>query len=223
MQSCSDTAHCRPTAAPAQVGRAQQVVQHQAYQGSAGQHARQGETEIDSVNFSAQFVMACSSLSCTSDTLCLQIFTLYSIKINIAVKESGGNNNPETNSILKKLIDEALAQNVPKSTIEKIVKNSKANLDESSEYIYEVLGPGRCGVLVECVAKNYKVLPVKLHPIMKKVGATQERGVLGMFEKKGVILTDAKTGLTEDDAESIAIEVGAEEVTMVESGDKEGS
>ena len=149
----------------------------------------------------------------------MQIFSLYSIKINIAVKDSGGNNNPETNSTLKKLIDEALAQNVPKSTIEKIVKNSKANLDESSEYLYEVLGPGRCGVLVECVAKNYKVLPAKLHPIMKKVGATQERGVLSMFEKKGVILADAKRGLTEDDAESIAIEVGAEEVTMVESED----
>ena len=66
----------------------------------------------------------------------MQIFSLYSIKINIAVKDSGGNNNPETNSTLKKLIDEALAQNVPKSTIEKIVKNSKANLDESSEYLY---------------------------------------------------------------------------------------
>ena len=142
--------------------------------------------------------------------------SLYSAKINIAIKTSGGNTNPEVNRALKRLVDEALAQQVPKATVERILKNYKANAEESSEFLFEVRGPGRVGVLVECLAKKKAHLDVKLNPILRRCGSTQEQGVSNMFEKKGIIVTDMKKGQTFDDAESDAIEVGAEEVNLAD-------
>jgi len=150
------------------------------------------------------------------DQLVSKKITLYTAKINIAIKASGGNTNPEANKALKKLVDEALAQQVPKATVERVLKNYKVNADESSEFLVEVRGPGRIGVLVECLSKKRAHLDVRLNPIFRKCGSAQENGIINMFEKKGIIITDMKKGQTIDDAESDAIEVGAEEVTLVD-------
>jgi len=142
---------------------------------------------------------------------------LYTFKINLAIKDNGGNTNIETNSALKKIVNEALAQQVPKATVERQIKNYKSNTDAMSEFIVEVRGPGgRVGVLIQCLAAKRNTLDVKLNPILRKHGSSQEFGIANMFEKKGVIITDLKKGATFDDAESDAIEVGAEEVNLVD-------
>ena len=120
----------------------------------------------------------------------------------IAVKSSGGNLNPETNRGLKRILDEALAQHVPKATVDKMLKNYKSNAEESSEFLFEIRGPGRVGVLVECLAKSRGTILVKLNPVLRKCGAVQETGITNMFEKKGVIVTDMKKGAIFDDAET---------------------
>jgi len=132
------------------------------------------------------------------------------------VKDSGGNNNPELNSALKRIVDDAMAQHIPKATIEKILKTSKNNAEESSEFLFEVRGPGRVGVLVECLAKSKGVMNSKLNPILRKCASTQEMGITNMFDKKGVIVSEMKKGATFDDVETDAIEVGAEEVNLLE-------
>ena len=43
---------------------------------------------------------------------------------NLVLKETNNNVNLETNSTLKKLVEEAYAQNVPKATVDKILKRS---------------------------------------------------------------------------------------------------
>lgn len=144
-----------------------------------------------------------------------KLFTLYGHKIRTAIKESGGNSNPETNPNVKKLISEALAQQVPKATIDKIIKGSK-NAAELSEFLYEVRGPGRVGILVELLAKNKAMCDIMMSTIMRKHASSQDRGVINMFERKGVIIADMKAGTTFDDAESDGIEVGAEEVNLLE-------
>jgi len=142
---------------------------------------------------------------------------LYAYKIQLAIKENGGNSNPETNSALKKIVNEALAQHVTKATVERQLKNYKNNTEALSEFIYEVRGPGgRVGVLIQCLAANRGTLGAKLNPILRKHGSSQEIGVSKMFEKKGVIIAEIKKGATFDDAESDAIEFGAEEVNLVE-------
>jgi len=150
------------------------------------------------------------------DQLVAKKISLYSSKINIAIKTSGGNTNPEVNKALKRIVDEALAQQVPKATVERVLKSYKANAEESSEFLFEVRGPGRVGVLVECLAKKRSHLDVRLNPILRRCGSAQEHGIVNMFQKKGIIITDMKKGQTFDDAESDAIEVGAEEVNLVD-------
>ena len=71
-------------------------------------------------------------------------------------------------------------------------------------------------MLVECLAKNRSYLDSMLNPILRRCASAQERGIINMFEKKGIIITDMKKGQTFDDAESDAIEVGAEEVNLAD-------
>ena len=100
------------------------------------------------------------------------------------IKQSNNNANPETNSALKKLVDEALAQSVPKSSVDKMLKRTQINEELAQEWIWEIRGPGRVGVIVECLAKSKGLIPVKLNPIMRKHGSEEERGIINMFAKE---------------------------------------
>ena len=95
----------------------------------------------------------------------------------------------ETNGALKRLVDEALAQNVPRATLDKTLKR-KANDDElATEFIWEIRGPGRVGVIVECLAKSKGLIPCKINPIMRKHGSVEERGIINMFDKETLKLS----------------------------------
>ena len=58
------------------------------------------------------------------------------------LKETNNNVNLETNSTLKKLVEEAYAQNVPKATVEKILKRSIKHQEIATEFLLEIRGPG---------------------------------------------------------------------------------
>ena len=94
--------------------------------------------------------------------------------------------NLESNRPLRKIYEEALAQNVPKATLEKILKNSVNNTEVSSEHLWEVRGPGRAGLLVECLAKSRNAVPPIINPILKKNGSVEERGVINMFDRVNI-------------------------------------
>ena len=85
---------------------------------------------------------------------------------------------------MKKLVDEALAQSVPKASVDKMLKRSQINEELAQEWIWEIRGPGRVGVIVECLAKSKGLIPVKLNPIMRKHGSEEERGIINMFDKE---------------------------------------
>merc|ERR1711874_384737 len=51
-------------------------------------------------------------------------------------------------------------------------------------------------------------------------GASVEKGVANMFEKKGIVIVQAKEGEGLGEAEESAIEVGAEEVNEIEGGEE---
>jgi len=142
---------------------------------------------------------------------------LFRNRILLAIKTNGNNTNPDSNISLRKVLEEAKSQMVPKATIEKAVKDAKGEKGElDSEFLWEVRGPGRAAVLVEVLAKSRATIPSQLNPILRKCGSSQENGVGNMFDKKGVILTTLKTGSSLDDAETDGIELGAEEVVLVD-------
>jgi len=141
---------------------------------------------------------------------------LYANKIALVLKETKNNTNLETNSSLKKLVDEALAQNVPKASVDKMLKRSSLNEELATEHIVEVRGPGRVGIIVECLVKSRGLIPVKLNPILRKHASEEERGIINMFDKKGVIIATIAKDKTFDDVESDAIEAGAEDVNLID-------
>ena len=140
---------------------------------------------------------------------------LFRTRILSAVKTNGNNTNTDSNIALRKVLEEAKSQMVPKATIDKALKDAKGDKSElDSEFLWEVRGPGRAAVLVEVLCKNRKMIESNLNPTLRKCGSSYEQGVANMFEKKGVILTSLKTGASLDDAETDGIEVGAEEVVL---------
>ena len=100
------------------------------------------------------------------------------------LKASNNNTNLETNTALRRLVDEALAQNIPKATLDKVLKRSKNDEELATEFIFEIRGPGRTAVVVECLAKSKGLLPVKINPILRKHGSVEEKGVVNMFDKE---------------------------------------
>ena len=96
--------------------------------------------------------------------------------------------NLETNSSLKRLVEEAFAQNVPRATVEKMLKRPAKLSEISSELLWEIRGPGRVAVLVECLAPNRGAVQCKINPILRKCASTEERGISSMFDKERIKL-----------------------------------
>jgi len=143
---------------------------------------------------------------------------LYRNKFNHAVQLGNGEKDPERNKGLKKVIKDAIASDVPKATIDRWLKGSPGKPE--NEIPVEVLGPGGCGIIVECLAPTMKLTGIFLGPVLKKKGGIFSNGILGMFDKKGILIAHAKEGCTLDDAEEDAIEAGAEEVNEIEGDEK---
>ena len=106
------------------------------------------------------------------------------------MKQTNNNLNLDTNRPLRKIYEEALAQNVPRATVEKILKNSANNAEISSEHIWEIRGPGRAVLLVECLAKSRNAVPPIINPILRKNASVEERGIINMFDR--VTLSQAR-------------------------------
>ena len=82
-----------------------------------------------------------------------------------------------------RVIKEAQAQGIMKTTIENAIKNSNQATD--IEVVYEVRGPGRVALMVELMGKNKGQIETALHSVLKKNGGMRENGIANMFEKKG--------------------------------------
>ena len=54
---------------------------------------------------------------------------------------------------------------VPKATLDKAIKGAKNAGELNSEFIYEVRGPGRVAILVECLVKKRTYMPVGMESL----------------------------------------------------------
>jgi len=133
----------------------------------------------------------------------------YAMEISIAIKDHGSENDPERNKALAKVIKEAQAQGLMKTTIENAIKNSKQATD--IEAVHEVRGPGRVALMVELMGRNKGQIETTLYSILKKNGGMKEHGIANMFDKKGVIVINNEK-ISLEELENDAIEFGAEDV-----------
>jgi len=146
--------------------------------------------------------------------------TMFTSRITIAIKEQGMDNNPETNSKLRKVLADARASNVPKATLENALKHFKNN--DSQEFLIPVQFNGGILLLVEGLAKNRIQVESDINGVLKRKGGKIQRGTgfLTQFEQKGVIIAEVTKSFTEDVLEEDAIESGAEEVDLISQEDK---
>ncbi|GCC51365.1 YebC/PmpR family DNA-binding transcriptional regulator [Chryseotalea sanaruensis] len=143
-------------------------------------------------------------------------FTKIGKEINIAVKAGGG--NPDTNSKLRTIIQNAKGLNMPKDKVDAAIKRATSKEDKDyQEVIYEGYGPHGVPILVECATDNptRTVANVRL-VFSKKNGSMGNSGsVAFMFERKGVFKF-APNVLNLEELELDLIDAGAEDIEQNE-------
>ena len=140
-----------------------------------------------------------------------KIFSKLSKEISVAAKL--GDKDPAMNPRLRSAIQAARSANMPKDNIERAIKKSQGNIDNSYEFSrYEGFGPGRTGVIIEVLTDNKNRSVSNIRTIFQKFG-----GILGetgsvsyQFEQIGQIKIK-KELMSANDALELAINSGAED------------
>ena len=146
-----------------------------------------------------------------ADKIRSKLFTKLSREITVSAKL--GTPDPEMNPRLRAAVQVARAANMPKDNIERAIKKSQGNIDNSYEFSrYEGFGPGRTGVIIEVLTDNKNRSVSNIRTIFQKFG-----GVLGetgsvsyQFEQIGQIKIK-KELMSTNDALELAINAGAED------------
>ena len=146
-----------------------------------------------------------------ADKIRSKLFTKLSREITVSAKL--GTPDPEMNPRLRAAVQAARAANMPKDNIERAIKKSQGNIDNSYEFSrYEGFGPGRTGVIVEVLTDNKNRSVSNIRTIFQKFG-----GILGetgsvsyQFEQIGQIKIK-KELMSANDALELAINAGAED------------
>ncbi|MBZ1345123.1 MAG: YebC/PmpR family DNA-binding transcriptional regulator [Candidatus Nealsonbacteria bacterium] len=115
-----------------------------------------------------------------------QMFSKIARLISVAAKEGG--TNPETNSKLRVVIEEAKKLNLPKENIERAIKQAAGGGEESNleKVLFEAYGPGGIAIIIEGITDNKNRTLAEIKQILnqnngKLVG---EGAVKWMFERK---------------------------------------
>ncbi len=147
-----------------------------------------------------------------------KIFTKIGKELAVAVKAGGA--NTESNVKLRDIIAKAKSNNMPKDSIDKAIKKAAgdANSVNFDEIVYEGYGPNGIAVLVEVLTdnKNRSAASVR-HAYSKHGGNMGSAGCVSfMFQKKGQIIIEKKDGMDEDELMMLAIDAGAEDLSVEE-------
>ena len=145
------------------------------------------------------------------DKIRSKLFTKLSREITVSAKL--GTPDPEMNPRLRAAVQAARAANMPKDNIERAIKKSQGNIDNSYEFSrYEGFGPGRTGVIIEVLTDNKNRSVSNIRTIFQKFGGTlgETGSVSYQFEQIGQIKIK-KELMSQNDALEIAINAGAED------------
>jgi YebC/PmpR family DNA-binding regulatory protein len=150
----------------------------------------------------------------TADAKKGQLFTKLSKAITIAVRQSGGVIDPESNPRLRLAIDSAHSANMPKDNIDRAIQKAIGKqTSEMEEVTYEGFGPGGFSIIIEAITDNKARTTPELKSRMEKYGGNMGTpgSVVYQFEKKGLI-TVARGNKSADDIFLIAADCGAQDV-----------
>ena len=147
-----------------------------------------------------------------------KIFTKVIREISVAARAGGG--DPHGNPRLRAAVDKGLAVNMSKDVIERAIKKATGELEGVTyeEIRYEGYAPGGVAVIVDCLTDNRVRTVADVRHAFGKFGGNMgtEGSVAFMFRKLGVLSYD--TGADEDAITEVAIEAGADDVTVYDDG-----
>ena len=147
-----------------------------------------------------------------------KIFTKLIKEITVAARMGGG--DPASNPRLRRALDAAKAENMPKDNMDRAVKKGTGELEGVSyeESTYEGYGPGGAAVFVESLTDNKNRAVSEIRHCFSKCGGNMGAGgcVAWMFDNKGYLVVE-KSAVDEDQLMEVALEAGAEDVR--EDGD----
>jgi len=145
-----------------------------------------------------------------------KIFTKIGREIAVAVKAGGA--DPDTNSKLYDIIQKAKANNMPNDNISRSIKKASGELAavDYFEIMYEGYGIGGSAVIVECLTDNKNRTAGDVRCAFDKNGGSlgQTNCVSYMFDRRGIVVAENTIGLDEDSAFELAIEAGADDVSL---------
>ena len=150
-----------------------------------------------------------------------KVFTVIGRELAVAVKADGP--DPASNSRLRDAIAKAKSNNMPNDTIDKAIKKAAGNL-EAVNYeaiTYEGYGPKGIAVIVETLTDNKNRSAANVRSAFTKGGGNMGTSgcVSFMFDEKGQIIIDTtEEDIDTDELEMIAIEAGAEDISIEDDG-----
>lgn len=145
-------------------------------------------------------------------------FTRIGKDIVIAVKEGGP--DPDANSKLRAVIQNAKAVNMPKENIERAIKRaSDKSLGEYKEVLFEGYAPHGIAILIETATDNNTRTVANIRSYFNKCNGSlgTSGSVEFMFDHTCNFCIDAK-GMDPEELELEMIDFGAEEVFEDEDG-----
>ena len=149
-----------------------------------------------------------------------KIFTRIGKDIAVSVKEGGP--NPESNSRLRAIIQNAKAANMPKENILRAIKNaSEKNTDNYREITLEGYGPHGVAVMIDCTTDNNNRTVGNIRSYFNK--ADGNLGVNGSVEfifTRYCLFKIKNNNIDLDNLELELIDYGLEEIIMDESSNE---
>ncbi len=146
-----------------------------------------------------------------ADKIRSKLFTKLSREITVSAKL--GLPEPDMNPRLRAAVQAAREANMPKDNIERAIKKSQGNIDNTYEFSrYEGFGPGRTGVIIEVLTDNKNRTVSNIRSIFQKFGGTlgENGSVSHQFEQVGQIKIK-KSIINADNAMELAINSGADD------------
>lgn len=141
---------------------------------------------------------------------------------NIEVAVRIGGPDLEGNPTLYDAIQKGRKSSLPNDNIERAIKRGSGQDADAVEYqtiFYEGYGPNGIALLIECLTdnKNRAAADVRL-AVTRNGGTMADPGSVSyLFSRKGVITIEKVDGLTEDQVLEVGLEVGIEDVGLLES------
>lgn len=134
-----------------------------------------------------------------------RVFTKLGKAIEMSVKESGP--DPDNNTRLRLLIQNAKAENMPKDNIDRAIKRAiSKDTSDYKEMVYEGYGPHGIAIIVETATDNPTRTVANIRSYFNKQGGTlgTSGSVAFMFDHKTIFKTPFKEGM---DIEALELEL----------------